>query len=156
MFDSLPKEAEAVKAWKWEQYEPYFKELEARELTDARVGQWLADWTRLSDLLHQTFAWLRIATTQNTADEAAVERLQNFMKEVREPAEVANNRLTHKLLDSQLEPPNYAVPLRAIRADAELFREANVPLFTQERDWDPRARVLTDQYSPANLLNLER
>jgi spermidine synthase len=31
-----------------------------------------------------------------------------------------------------------------------------VPLFTQERDWDPRARVLTDQYSPANLLNLER
>jgi spermidine synthase len=29
-------------------------------------------------------------------------------------------------------------------------------LFTQERDWDPRARVLTDQYSPANLLNLER
>jgi spermidine synthase len=31
-----------------------------------------------------------------------------------------------------------------------------VPLFTQERDWDPRARVLTDQYSPANLLNLDR
>jgi spermidine synthase len=31
-----------------------------------------------------------------------------------------------------------------------------LPLFTQERDWDPRARVLTDQYSPANLLNLER
>jgi spermidine synthase len=31
-----------------------------------------------------------------------------------------------------------------------------LPLFTQERDWDPKARVLTDQYSPANLLNLER
>jgi spermidine synthase len=31
-----------------------------------------------------------------------------------------------------------------------------LPLFTQERDWNPRARVLTDQYSPANLLNLER
>jgi spermidine synthase len=29
-------------------------------------------------------------------------------------------------------------------------------LFTQERDWNPNARVLTDQYSPANLLNLER
>jgi spermidine synthase len=29
-------------------------------------------------------------------------------------------------------------------------------LFTQERDWNPKARVLTDQYSPANLLNLER
>jgi spermidine synthase len=31
-----------------------------------------------------------------------------------------------------------------------------LPLFTQQRDWDPRARILTDQYSPANLLNLER
>ncbi|HKU15783.1 MAG TPA: fused MFS/spermidine synthase [Steroidobacteraceae bacterium] len=31
-----------------------------------------------------------------------------------------------------------------------------LPLFTQERDWNPRARVLTDQYSPANLLNLDR
>jgi spermidine synthase len=31
-----------------------------------------------------------------------------------------------------------------------------LPLFTQTRDWDPGARVLTDQYSPANLLNLER
>ena len=33
---------------------------------------------------------------------------------------------------------------------------ALLPLFTQERDWNPDARVLTDQYSPANLLNLER
>lgn len=31
-----------------------------------------------------------------------------------------------------------------------------LPLFSQERDWNPGARVLTDQYSPANLLNLER
>jgi spermidine synthase len=31
-----------------------------------------------------------------------------------------------------------------------------LPLFTQTRDWDPGARVLTDQYSPANLLNLQR
>ena len=31
-----------------------------------------------------------------------------------------------------------------------------LPLFTQERDWNPNARVLTDQYSPANLLNLDR
>ena len=28
-----------------------------------------------------------------------------------------------------------------------------MPLFSTERDWDPNARVLTDQYSPSNLLN---
>ena len=37
------------------------------------------------------------------------------------------------------------------------FKAAELlPLFTSERDWNPGARVLTDQYSPANLLNLER
>jgi spermidine synthase len=28
-----------------------------------------------------------------------------------------------------------------------------LPLFTTRTDWDAKARVLTDQYSPANLLN---
>jgi spermidine synthase len=28
-----------------------------------------------------------------------------------------------------------------------------LPLFTTTPDWDTKARVLTDQYSPANLLN---
>jgi spermidine synthase len=37
------------------------------------------------------------------------------------------------------------------------FEAADIlPLLRQERDWDPRARILTDQYSPANLLNLDR
>jgi len=31
-----------------------------------------------------------------------------------------------------------------------------VPLFTTQRDWNPSARVLTDQYSPANLLNAKQ
>ncbi|MBI5668126.1 MAG: M3 family oligoendopeptidase [Chloroflexi bacterium] len=133
MFDSLPKDAQQVKDWRWEQYAPYFDDLAERPLTKASVEQWLADWTRLGDLLHQTFARLRIATTQDTSDQAAVERLQAFMKDVWEPAEIANNRLTRKLLDSGLVPPGYAVPLRALRAEAELFREDNVPLFTAEQ-----------------------
>lgn len=29
-----------------------------------------------------------------------------------------------------------------------------LPLFTTRPDWNPRARLLTDQYSPANLLNV--
>jgi spermidine synthase len=31
-----------------------------------------------------------------------------------------------------------------------------LPLFSRERDWNAKARTLTDQYSPANLLNLNR
>ncbi len=54
-------------------------------------------------------------------------------------------------------------PHDAIKRNADLLEEQLkslgfggdwlVPLFSTERDWNPDARVLTDQYSPSNLLN---
>lgn len=54
-------------------------------------------------------------------------------------------------------------PLDAIKANAVALEEKLkplgfggdwlVPLFSTERDWDAKARILTDQYSPSNLLN---
>jgi spermidine synthase len=43
----------------------------------------------------------------------------------------------------------YSLPLRGFGMDAESM----VPMFSPKPDWDTKARVLTDQYSPANLLN---
>jgi spermidine synthase len=53
--------------------------------------------------------------------------------------------------------------LDQIRHNSEAFADAFtpfgfapawlLPLFSTQADWDPAARVLTDQYSPANLLN---
>ena len=43
----------------------------------------------------------------------------------------------------------YAPVLRGFGMDALDV----LPLFSTAVDWDPSARVLTDQYSPANLLN---
>ena len=43
----------------------------------------------------------------------------------------------------------YDAPLKSFGVD----RLAVLALFSTERDWDASARVLTDQYSPANLLN---
>jgi spermidine synthase len=59
---------------------------------------------------------------------------------------------------------NAALPtLEEIGRNSERFNEAFapfgfapaalLPLFSRQADWDPAARVLTDQYSPANLLN---
>ena len=48
---------------------------------------------------------------------------------------------------------------RNSRAFSEAFRpfgltpDSVLTLFSTKEDWDPKARVLTDQYSPANLLN---
>jgi spermidine synthase len=42
--------------------------------------------------------------------------------------------------------------LRAAPAAVRVSQGALLPLIKSERDWDPAARVLTDQYSPSNLL----
>jgi spermidine synthase len=53
--------------------------------------------------------------------------------------------------DTQLRAKalEYELALRSYGVDAP----AVLPLFNSTADWDPKARVLTDQYSPANLLN---
>jgi len=43
----------------------------------------------------------------------------------------------------------YEIPLRGFGVDIQSV----LPMFTTTVDWDTKARVLTDQYSPANLLN---
>jgi spermidine synthase len=43
----------------------------------------------------------------------------------------------------------HEIPLRGFGVDIQDV----LPMFTTTPDWDTSARVLTDQYSPANLLN---
>jgi oligoendopeptidase F len=133
MLNTLPTTAQEMMAWTWPQIEPFYAQLASRDLTAENVGAWLADWTRLANLLNETQTRLYVATTVNTADAAAQERFHTFLEQIGEPAQRAEQILREKLLASGLEPDGFDVPLRAIRADAELFREANVPLFTQER-----------------------
>jgi spermidine synthase len=46
----------------------------------------------------------------------------------------------------------HATALAALGVEADDL----LPFFSTKPDWDTRARVLTDQYSPANLLNMKR
>jgi spermidine synthase len=43
----------------------------------------------------------------------------------------------------------YGLALQSFGVDSQSL----LPLFSTRADWDSAARVLTDQYSPANLLN---
>ncbi len=118
-------------AWDWSQFEPYFKDLEARDLTADSVDQWLGDWSRVAELLSEVSSRLHVATTQDTTDKAAEDAYTRYLEQLRPPFIAADQRLKEKLLASGLEPADFAVPLRQMRAEAEIFREENIPLFTQ-------------------------
>lgn len=128
----LPSTAHEAMDWTWAQFEPYFRDLETRALNAANVAGWLADWTRLSELLDETQSRLSVASTQDTTDQEAEKRYLTFLQAIGEPSEAAHQKLKEKLLKSGLEPEGFEIPLRNLRTEAEIFREANLPLSTEE------------------------
>lgn len=133
MSESLPLEAHAVREWTWEQYEPYLEALQSTTLSAASVETWLANWSRVHNLAAESFTRLNLAHDQDMTDEEAERRYFDFLENVRPPLQKAEQALKDKLLqsDAALEAMDdlaMAMPLRKLRAEAELFREENIPL----------------------------
>ena len=122
LFNTLP----------WTDIQPYFDDLEARELTADTVNAWLADWSRLAELLCERGARVRVATVKDTTDTKAEAAFKDYLQNIFPHAEKGNNALTKKLLESGLVPEGMEIPLREMRVEAEIFREENLPLQSEE------------------------
>ncbi len=133
MLPSLTTNPEEFIQWDWQRYEPYFQDLLSRPLDRDNVGEWLAMWTRLGELVIESHNRLLLAVNLDTTDEAAEARFYAFLDGVFLKAQAADQKLKEKLLDSELVPEGFQNPLRQMRAEAELFREENLPLLSEER-----------------------
>lgn len=132
MFATLPKNALQMMDWSWRQLLPFFEELADRSINTSNVESWLADWTRIDELLFEMRNRLYIATTIDTTDRAAEELHNKFLDEIYPKAREADQKLKEKLVKSGLEPAGFEFSLRKMRAEAEIFRQANLPLLSQE------------------------
>ena len=133
MLKNLPTTPEALLAWTWPEIDPYYKELASSSVTDENVAAWLADWSRLGECIEELYARLSVATTVNTADQAAEEGMNKFLDGIFPNVMAAEQQLKEKLLASGLEPDGFGIPLRNMRAEADLFRAANLPLLAEQQ-----------------------
>ena len=129
--------------WTWADIGPYYRELAAFPLDSETVDAFLRGWAALSDRLVELQERLRVATTRNTADEAAERRYVTFLAEIFPPAQEAEQELRQKLLASRLEPPSLSIALRDMRTDVALFREENLPLQAREEELSTRYFKIT-------------
>lgn len=129
----LPSTPQELLAWRWADIEPHYRELQTRPLTAENVEEWLMDWTHLSEKVEEQYTRLSIATTVNTADPQAEAQLKEFLDAIFPHVMAAEQALKKKLLASQLEPAGFEIPLRNMRAEADLFREANLPLLSEQQ-----------------------
>ena len=132
LFTALPATSDEFLPWTWTQIETYYHDLENRPLNAVALNGWMADWSALTSLIEESYHRLEVATAQNTTDEQAVKSYHSFLEHIYQPAETEEQKLKQKLLQSGLEPDNFFIPLRNLRAEADLFREANVPLNFEE------------------------
>jgi spermidine synthase len=100
-------------------------------------------------LVANTFSNSRLYHHESTTYEAVFGSFYNLRVKLK-------NRIILATIDGL--PPLDAIKRNADSLEEKLKplgfgRDWLVPLFSTERDWDTDARVLTDQYSPSNLLN---
>lgn len=133
---SPPNNALDALDWSWEKYEPYYTELTERKLDSDKLGDWMLDWSHMEKLLNEVEHRLWVATTVDTTDKKAAEMYNTFLDKIYPAAKAAGQKLKEKLLDSGLEPENFAVQLREMRTQADLYREENLPLLSEDKKMD--------------------
>ena len=130
---NLPSTPQALITWTWPEIESHFNDLAARSLTKANTEEWLTDWTRLGEKLEEMYSRLSVATSINTADKQADARMNKFLDDIFPNAMACEQKLKEKLLASKLEPEGFEIPLRNMRAEADLFRESNLSLLADQQ-----------------------
>jgi len=133
MLKNLPSTPEAIAAMEWAGYEPHFKTLQSLDLTAENVHDWLLGWSALADRLDEQFTRLYVLTTQFTNDETIEKRFNHFVESIQSRARIEEQRLKEKLLASGLQPANFKMGLKKMRAEADIFKEANLELLVEEQ-----------------------
>jgi oligoendopeptidase F len=133
MFEKLPTTPESLIAWSWPEIETCYQELESRSIDTANVDAWLADWSSIGERIEELYARLAVATSVNTADKEAEELMHRFLDGIFPNSMASEQKLKEKLLTSQLEPKGFKIPLRNMRAEADLFRPSNLPLLAEQQ-----------------------
>ena len=117
---------------KWEDLAPYYGDLEQEPITKENIENWMSRWTIISEIQDELYNRAYVATSVNTADEEAEKRFDAYMEEIYPNVMEAEQKLKKKLIASGLTVAGFEIPMRNMRAQAELFREENIPLRVEE------------------------
>ncbi len=117
----------------WESLEPYFKNLEEREISSLTgLENWMKDASELESVINEDVCWRQIKMTCDTENKELEESFTYFMMEIQPKVQPFSDRLNKKLINSpfikQLDEKKYFTLLRNVRKNIDLFREENISI----------------------------
>lgn len=119
----------------WEAQKPLWNDLETRELPDlAALRKWIADWNELSDAVGEESARRYIEMTCDTQDKKIEAHYLHFVEKIDPELAPVNDALGKKLAahpDLGKLPQDHAKWIESVKTGIELYREENIPLYTE-------------------------
>lgn len=135
---------EDYKVTTWETLQPFFDDLEQRELTSRAVLEaWLKDLSELEAVVSEDACWRQIRMTCDTNNEQLRDAFNYFCMEIQPKLQPYAFRLNQKLLacpyTAELDQRAFFTYLRGVKKSVALFREENIPVMAE-------VSVLQQQY----------
>jgi oligoendopeptidase F len=118
----------------WSGIEPFYKELSARAVSSAsELKQLLLDRSELESVLEEEQGWRYIRMTCDTENKDKAEAFNVFVRDIMPMIAPFGNALDQKIFDSPFKSEllnwnGFAVFIRGIEKDIQIFREENIPL----------------------------
>ena len=120
----------------WEKIQPLFEDLLKREINSAsELEQWMSDRSELSAVLEEDMAWRYIKMNIDTTNKELSDKFHFWIKEISPNIAPYSHKLNVKLIEckhlNDLDADKYQIYLRGVKKSIEIFREENIPLFTE-------------------------
>ena len=120
----------------WDNLKSYFEDLVARPINSAAdLEKWLSDRSELESVLSEDMGWRYIRMTCYTDNkeynDAYADFVQNIQPHIAPFSDQLNKKaMESKYLDQLSSKDGYSMMIRNMKKEIDIFREANVPLFT--------------------------
>ena len=120
----------------WSKIESYFQDLLDREIQSVEeLEKWMLDRSELEAVLEEEQAWRYIKMNIDTRDKDLGESFSFWVKEISPNVAPYSHQLNLKLVENpfykELDQEKYRIYLRGLDKAIEIYREENIPLFTE-------------------------
>ena len=127
---------EGLDATKWSNIEPYYQDFLNQEIDSAETLEaWLLELGKFGAYVGETGAMLYVEMTCDTENDeikqAYLDFVENVQPELSKIGDLLNRKLAESPFADELDSEEYNVLLRDTRMDLALFREENIPIYTE-------------------------
>jgi oligoendopeptidase F len=121
----------------WDVLKPYFDNLLERKLDSMEaLKKWLQDRSELESVISEDMAWRYIRMTCYTENQDYLQHYQDFIQNIQPEIAPVSDKLNKKAAESPFlnelaKLPGYDIMIRNLKKEIEIFRDENVPLYTE-------------------------